>query len=159
MMTMLKKLISTTLTASATLVVLLGSSNALAAPVCTLDVGVSEAMAFSTKNIDVPKACKEFTINLKVAGTMPKAVMGHNLVISKTADLQPVVDDGNKAGLAGNYVKAKDARVVVATKVIGGGEKTTSKFKVSKLNAKDSYMFYCSFPGHSGMMKGTVKLV
>ena len=158
-MTKHKKLISATCSASAALAILFASSNALAAPVCTLDVGVTEAMAFSTKNIEVPKACKEFTINLKVAGTMPKAIMGHNLVISKTADLQPVVDEGSKAGLAGNYIKAKDARVVVATNVIGGGENTTSKFKVSKLNAKDTYMFYCSFPGHSGMMKGTVKLV
>ena len=90
---------------------------------------------------------------------MAKAVMGHNLVVSKAADQQAVVDDGNKAGLAGNYVKANDARVVVATKVIGGGENTSSKFSVSKLNAKDAYTFYCSFPGHSMIMKGTLKLV
>ena len=156
---MLKNLLTTTLTASATLAIAFASSSATASPVCTLDVGVSESMAFSTKNIDVPKACKEFTINLKVAGTMPKAIMGHNLVISKNTDMQAVVDDGNKAGLASNYVKTSDARVVVATKIVGGGEKTTSKFSVAKLNAKDAFMFYCSFPGHSAIMKGTVKLV
>ena len=158
-MTAPKKLITALLSTSVSLMLLTATTSAFAAPACAIDVGVTEAMAFSTKNIDVPKTCKEFTVNLKVAGTMPKAIMGHNFVVSKTADQQAVIDDGNKAGLAGNYVKANDARVVVATKVIGGGEKTTSKFNVSKLNAKDSYMFYCSFPGHSAIMKGTLKVV
>lgn len=158
-MTAHKKLISAFVTSSLSLVVLTASTSASAAAACSIDVGVTEAMAFSTKNIDVPKTCKDFTVNLKVAGTMAKAVMGHNLVVSKAADQQAVVDDGNKAGLAGNYVKANDARVVVATKVIGGGENTSSKFSVSKLNAKDAYTFYCSFPGHSMIMKGTLKLV
>ncbi len=159
MMTIHKTLAPTLVATAISLTALFSTTNAFAAPACVIDVGVSAAMAFSTKNIDVPKTCKDFTINLKVEGTMPKAIMGHNLVISKTADMQGVVDDGSKAGLAANYVKAKDARAVVATNIIGGGEKTTSKFSVAKMNAKDSYMFYCSFPGHSGIMKGTVKLV
>ena len=109
--------------------------------------------------IDVPKTCKDFTLNLKAAGTMPKAVMGHNIVVSKESDQKAVLEDGSKAGIASEYVKAKDARVIVATKLIGGGESTSTKFAVSKLNAKDKYTFYCSFPGHSMMMKGVLKLV
>ncbi len=126
---------------------------------CSIDVEVSAAMAYSTKNIDVPKTCKDFTVNLKVAGTMPKAVMGHNLVVSKEADQKAVLEDGSKAGLAANYVKAGDTRVLLATTIIGGGEKTSAKLVVKKLNTKDKYAFYCSFPGHAAIMKGVLKLV
>lgn len=134
------------------------SSSAQAAA-CSIDVEVSTGMAYSAKNIDVPKTCKDFTVNLKAAGTMPKAVMGHNLVVSKEADQKAVLEDGSKAGLAANYVKANDARVLLATTIIGGGEKASAKLDVKKLNAKDKYTFYCSFPGHSMMMKGVLKLV
>jgi len=143
---------------SASISAFIFSSTAQAAA-CSIDVEVSAGMVYSAKNIDVPKSCKDFTINLNVAGTMPKAVMGHNLVVSKEADQKAVLEDGSKAGLASNYVKAKDSRVLLATSIIGGGEKTSAKLDVKKLNAKDKYTFYCSFPGHSMMMKGTLKLV
>ncbi|MES2546857.1 MAG: azurin [Pseudomonadota bacterium] len=134
------------------------SSTAQAAA-CSIDVEVSTGMMYSAKNIDVPKTCKDFTVNLKAAGTMPKAVMGHNLVVSKEADQKAVLEDGSKAGLAANYVKANDPRVLLATTIIGGGEKTSAKLDVKKLNAKDKYTFYCTFPGHAMMMKGTLKLI
>lgn len=153
-----KTFISPILSSSIALVALAVSGQAFAAG-CEVNLEVTTAMAYTTKSIDVPKTCKDFTINLKADGTMPKAVMGHNVVITKTADEQAVLDDGSKAGVAGNYVKAKDARVVAATNLVGGGEATSTKFAVSKLNAKDSYVFFCSFPGHAMMMKGVLKLV
>ena len=138
---------------------LLFAAQANAAAACDLNVEVTEAMAYTVKNIDVPKTCKTFTVNLKAQGTMAKTVMGHNIVITKEADKEGVVEDGGTAGAAGNYVKAKDARVVAASNVIGGGESTSIKFKVKKLNAKEAYVFFCSFPGHSAIMKGVVNLV
>ena len=135
------------------------SSQAFAAAACNLNVEVTEAMAYTVKNIDVPKSCKAFTINLKAQGTMAKTVMGHNIVITKEADKEGVIEDGGKAGAASNYLKAKDARVVAGSSVIGGGESTSVKFKVKKLNAKDKYVFFCSFPGHGAIMKGVVNLV
>lgn len=126
---------------------------------CEITVESTDAMAFSTKNIDVSKTCKEFTINLKHVGKLSKAIMGHNLVVSKESDQKAVLEDASKAGLASDYVKAKDARVIAFTKIIGGGETATVKFAVNKLNAKDGYSFYCSFPGHVFNMKGTLKLV
>lgn len=135
------------------------ATSAHAAAACALNVEVSEQMAYSVKNIDVPKTCKSFAINLNIKGTMAKSVMGHNLVISKEADKDAVVADGIKAGLTSNYLKAKDARVIAGSTVIGGGEKTSMKFIVKKLNAKEKYVFFCSFPGHSAIMKGVVNLV
>jgi azurin len=134
------------------------SSSALAAN-CSVDVDATDAMSFSVKNIDVSKSCKEFTINLKHTGTMAKTIMGHNIVIAKAADQQGVLADASTAGPANDYVKANDSRVVAHTKLIGGGEKDTVKFPVSKLTAGQNYVFFCSFPGHATMMKGTVKLV
>jgi azurin len=126
---------------------------------CDVNVEATAAMAFNVKEIAVPKTCKEITLNLKNTGTMAKAVMGHNVVISKTSDMQAVITDGISAGLASNYVKPKDARVVGHTAVIGGGESTSVKIKLANVKATDSYSFYCSFPGHGSVMKGVFKLV
>ena len=42
---------------------------------------------------------------------------------------------------------------------MGGGETDSVTFAVTKLGAADSYTYFCSFPGHSAIMKGTLKLV
>ena len=85
--------------------------------------------------------------------------MGHNWVLTKTADVQAVAADGIPAGVANQYVKTGDTRVIAHTKVLGPGESDSVTFSVKKLTATDSYTFFCSFPGHSGIMKGTLKLV
>ena len=80
--------------------------------------------------------------------------MGHNVVVSQTADVAGVTAAGIKAGLAAGYVPKGDAKVIAATPVIGGGASTKASFPGSKLKAGGDYSFYCSFPGHSSMMKG-----
>jgi azurin len=135
------------------------SAQAYAAAACDTSIEVTAAMAYTTKAIDVPKTCKTFTVNLKAQGTMAKTVMGHNLVITKEADKEAVNTDGTTAGAASNYIKAKDTRVIAHTIVIGGGESASTKFDVKKLSAKDKYVFFCSFPGHAGIMKGVVNLI
>ncbi|MNG34643.1 Azurin [compost metagenome] len=72
--------------------------------------------------------------------------------------MQGVVTDGMAAGLDKNYVKDGDTRVIAHTKIIGSGEKDSVTFDVSKLKEGEQYMFFCSFPGHSAMMKGTLAL-
>jgi azurin len=61
---------------------------------------------------------------------------------------------GMKAGLAAGYVAKGDAKVIAATPVIGGGASTSTTFAGSKLKAGGDYTFFCSFPGHAGLMKG-----
>src|SRR5690606_9480536 len=99
-------------------------------------------------------SCKDFTVNLKHVGKFPKNAMGHNWVLTKTADVAAVNRDGASAGLAKHYVKEGDARVLAFTKIIGGGETDAVKFSTSKLTAGEDYTFFCSFPGHAGLMKG-----
>ena len=124
---------------------------------CSVDVEANDAMQFNTKEITISKSCKEFTINLKHTGQLPKAAMGHNIVITKSADMQAVETDGIAAGADKNYVKDGDERVIAHTKLVGGGESDSVKVPVDKLTGDD--VFFCSFPGHGSMMKGTVKLV
>ena len=126
---------------------------------CDVTLDATANMAYTTKDISVSKSCKEVTLTLKNTGTFAKAVMGHNLVISKKSDMQAVIDDGGVAGLAKNYVKDSDVRVVAHTPVIGGGETATIKFKTDKLDPKETYAFFCSFPGHAMVMKGVFKLI
>ena len=125
---------------------------------CATTVESNDNMQFNTKDIQVSKACKEFTITLKHTCTQPKSGMGHNIVISKAEDMDGVLKDGATAGADADYVKAGDARIVGHTKLIGGGEEASVTVDPAKL-ADGSYKFYCSFPGHGALMNGTVTLV
>ncbi len=125
---------------------------------CSVEIAGNDALQFDKANISVPQSCKEFTVKLKHSGKLPKAAMGHNWVLSKTSDMQGVATDGIAAGAAKNYVKDGDARVIAHTKVIGGGESDSVTFMSAKLKAGESYTYFCSFPGHSGIMKGTLQL-
>jgi azurin len=134
----------------------------LAGPVlattCDVEIEGNDAMQFNKSSIAVPASCKQFTVKLKHVGKLPKAAMGHNWVLSKASDSQGVAADGIPAGLDKAYVKPGDARVIAHTKVIGGGETDSVSFDVSKLKAGDSYAWFCSFPGHASIMKGTLTL-
>ena len=134
------------------------ASSQLMAAECKVDVDSTDQMSFNTKEITIDKSCKTFTVNLAHSGKLPKNVMGHNWVLSKTADMAGVATDGMGAGIDKNYLKEGDTRVIAHTKIIGGGEKDSVTFDVSKLTAGESYEFFCSFPGHNSMMKGAVVL-
>ena len=135
-------------------------ADAAAAPAagnCATTVEANDNMQFNTKDIQVSKACKEFTITLKHTGTQPKASMGHNLVIAKAEDMDGVFKDGVGAADT-DYVKPDDARVVAYTKLIGGGEEASLTLDPAKL-AGGEYKFACTFPGHGALMNGKVTLV
>lgn len=131
----------------------------LLAAECSVEVQGTDQMTFDVKEIKVSKSCKTFTVNLKHAGQLPKNVMGHNWVLSKTSDLSGIAADGIAAGVDKNYLKPDDARVIAHTKLVGGGESDSVSFDVAKLATGESYEFFCSFPGHSSLMKGAVTLV
>ena len=129
-----------------------------AASNCSTTVEANDAMQFNTQSIEVPKTCKQFTVTLKHTGKLPKAAMGHNWVLSSAADEAGVLADGGTAGLDSDYVKPNDSRVIAHTKVIGGGESAATTFKVATLKAGQPYTFFCSFPGHAALMKGTLSV-
>lgn len=126
------------------------------AATCAATVDSNDAMQFTTKSVVVPASCKTFKVTLRHVGKLPAAAMGHNFVVGKTADVSAINADGMKAGAAAGYIKAKDPRVIAASKLIGGGETTTVDIPVAKLKAGESYTFFCSFPGHAALMKGSL---
>ncbi len=125
---------------------------------CAITVVSNDMMQFDKKAISVSKSCKDFTVTLEHSGKLPKTAMGHNIVITKAADARAVATDGMSAGIDNSYVKSGDSRVIALTKVIGGGESTSVTFPVSKLSAGEKYKFFCSFPGHIGIMIGDLTL-
>ena len=125
---------------------------------CATQIEGNDAMQFNVSSITVPASCTDFKITLKHTGTMPIAAMGHNVVISKASEMMAVAAEGMGAGAANSYVKAGDARVVAFSKLVGGGETTSVSFPVSKLKDGGPYEFFCSFPGHAAMMKGSIKV-
>ncbi len=145
------------------------SKSALVAAILTINVGAAwaascetvvesnDAMKYNVSEIVVDKSCKQFTVTLKHVGKLPKNAMGHNWVLTKTADQPEVSKEGVKAGIGKDYLPAGDARVIAATKMIGGGESDSVTFDTAKLKAGEDYLFFCSFPGHVGLMKGKLK--
>ncbi len=139
-------------------VLALGAGATAHAADCSVEIEGNDAMQFNKNAISVPQSCKQFTVKLKHAGKLPKTAMGHNWVLTKTADMQGASADGMAAGAEKNYVKDGDKRVIAHTKLLGGGESDAVTFPVASLKAGEAYTYFCSFPGHSALMKGTLAL-
>jgi azurin len=127
---------------------------AMAAKTCTLNVEANDAMQYNVKELKVAADCTEVEVVLKHTGRMDARTMGHNWVLTKTADFQPLTNTAVAAGFEAGYVPKNDKRVLAATPLIGGGKSTSVKFPVSKLTRGGDYTFFCSFPGHYALMKG-----
>lgn len=125
---------------------------------CEIVIESNDAMQFNTKSIAIPSSCSDFKITMNHVGKMPVAAMGHNVVITSSGNMAGVVADGMAAGLEAGFLKPDDERVIAHTELIGGGETTSVSFPVSDLQAGESYKFFCSFPGHSALMNGTVSV-
>lgn len=130
------------------------ASLAHAAPNCTLKLKGDDKMQFDLKTATVSASCAKITVELTHTGKLAAQVMGHNVVISQTADMNAVNTAAMKAGPSAGYVPKGDPKVIAATAVVGGGASTKASFAGSKLKPGGDYTFYCSFPGHAGIMKG-----
>jgi azurin len=125
--------------------------------VCQLAISANDAMQYDKKELDVAADCSEVTLTLTHTGKLPAAAMGHNWVLVKGSDVTPVATAGMSAGLANNYLQPGDARVIAATRIVGGGESTSVTFPTSKLVKGGDYNYICTFPGHYVIMKGVLK--
>lgn len=134
---------------------LLFGAQVASADECQIAIEGNDAMAFNTKEMSVPASCKEVTITLNHTGGLPANVMGHNWVLSQSDDFMPIANAGAKAGFDNNYLPPDDARIIAATKIVGGGESDSVTLSLEGLAADQEYTFFCSFPGHWSMMKGS----
>jgi len=121
---------------------------------CAVTIEATDALNYSLKEITVDSSCETFSLTLKHVGTLPASDMGHNWVLTRTADFEGAVKDGQMSGAANNFIKPGDERVLAATKVIGGGEQTTISIDPSLLEPGGDYTFFCSFPAHFVLMRG-----
>ena len=126
---------------------------------CEQVIEGNDMLQFNLKEMKVSAACANVTVTLKHTGVMAAEIMGHNWVLSSDADFMPVATAAAGAGLKNNYVPVDDNRVLAATSIIGGGEKTSVTFSIESLSAGDAYTFFCSFPGHYAIMKGAFKVI
>lgn len=134
------------------------AGNAFAADkVCKLEITGTDAMQFDKKELAVAADCTQVELTLHHSGKLPAQAMGHNWVLAKSADVSGIASDGVGAGFAKDHIKDGDARVIAHTKIVGGGQSTSVTFPTSKLKAGESYTYFCSFPGHSSIMKGAFK--
>jgi azurin len=134
---------------------LFAAAPAEAAPkVCKLEIAGNDMMQFDKKELKVAASCTEVELVLKHTGKLPATTMGHNWVLTRSADTAAVASAAMSAGPKSGYLVPNDKRVIAHTKLIGGGQATSIKFPVSKLKKGESYTYQCTFPGHSAMMKG-----
>jgi len=129
-------------------------SRMASAEVCQLNISATDQMRFEQQTLQVDGQCTEVEVTLHNSGKLPANIMGHDWVLTKTADMASVANAGMGAGLANNYQKPGDKRIVAATAIIGGGESTTVRFSTAQLEAGASYTYFCSAPGHFSIMKG-----
>jgi azurin len=136
----------------------LGAAGPVVAKTCNLEIEGNDAMQYNKKELTVAKDCTDVKLTLKHVGKLPKASMGHDWVLTATADMQAVVTAGLTAGAAADYLPKGDARVIAATSVVGGGEVASVTFKTAALKAGTEYKYFCTFPGHAGVMNGVLAL-
>lgn len=110
----------------------------------------NDLMKFNVSEIKVNSG-KKVRLTLRHVGKLDINVMGHNLVILKEGvDLtafaaKASIERENK------YIPKNSQDIIAHTDLIGGGQLTTIEFEAP---APGIYDFLCSFPGHSGLMKG-----
>jgi len=126
--------------------------------VCKLEIAGNDLMQYDKKELKVGSDCTQIEVTLSHTGKLPAAAMGHNWVLTKTTDVSAVANDGAAAGLPNNYLKSGDSRIIASTKTIGGGQMTSVTFPASALKKGESYTYFCSFPGHNALMKGTFSI-
>jgi len=124
------------------------------ARVCAVSIDSTDQMSFSSREIKVAAECSEVDLTLRHTGRLAATAMGHNWVLTRSADYQPVAMAGMRMTLADSYLPKADKRVLAHTKVIGGGETTRVRFSTKGMQKGGDYTFFCSFPGHFAMMKG-----
>lgn len=125
---------------------------------CSLVISAGDAMQFNSTKILVRESCAIITVTLMHTGKLPASGMGHNWVLTRETDFRGVVSDGLNAGASNNFLLEGDSRVLAFTKMIGGGESTAVSFSTESIKVGEKYTFFCSYPGHWGIMKGTFML-
>lgn len=118
----------------------------------------NDSMRFSQNLIEVP-AGQKITVTLKNVGHMPKAQMGHNLIIlDRDRKPEAFMVEASFAKDSDYIPAGYEDWMIAHTKLLGPGEADTITFTAPKIPG--DYVFLCSFPGHFAVgMKGIMRVV
>jgi len=136
------------------LVIAAGVGGRARADNCQLTVLANDMIQYNARSLQVDASCKLIELTLRHVGKQDAHVIGHDWVLARTADVAALTNRGAAAGFEGGYLPADDKRIIAATKIVGGGESTTITFSTALLVPGGDYSFFCSYPGHSSMMRG-----
>lgn len=118
--------------------------------VANIVITSNDLMQYNVSEIKV-KAGQKVKLTLRHVGKLDINVMGHNVVILKQG-VVPAEFAAKAAVERDNKYIPKDSQDIIAhTDLIGAGQVTTIEFDAPEVGIYD---FLCSFPGHSGIMKG-----
>lgn len=118
-----------------------------AAPTAAVvEITANDAMKFSVTRFEVA-AGQEVKLTLRNIGTMPKAAMGHNLIVlKKDADVKAYTDAAVMAAATEYVPAAKADQVIAHTKLLG--PKQNDEITFTAPSEPGEYPFICSFPAH-----------
>jgi len=118
-------------------------------------VKASDTMKFDVTSIQA-KPGERLRIRLTAIGTMPKAVMSHNLVVLKKGTDSKVFAEKALNARDTGYIPADlKGQVLAATALIGNGE--TADVTLVAPSVPGTYEYVCTFPGHyASGMKGVL---
>lgn len=120
-----------------------------------IEIDSNDQMQFDKNAFEVVEGQK-VTLVLTHSGQLPKAAMGHNVVILMPGTNLPEFAMKCAPMAANEYLPDDEESkklIVAATKMLGGGEEDTITFTAP---AAGEYPFFCSFPGHFAMMQGVM---
>lgn len=114
----------------------------------------NDQMQYDKKAFTVESG-KKVKLTFKNIGILPKAAMGHNVVIlKKGANKVAFATAAITAGPAAGYLPAANKGDILAhTKLLGPGEEESIIFTAP---AKGIYDYICTFPGHFALMSGVM---
>ena len=121
---------------------------------CQLNVEANDMIQFNARALQVDVGCSEVQLTLHHVGRMEAHVLGHDWVLARSADVAGIASAGIAAGFDKGYLPTGDKRILAATRIVGGGESTTISFSTANLVPGGDYSFFCSYPGHTSMMRG-----
>ncbi len=114
----------------------------------------NDQMQYDKKAFTVESG-KKVKLSFKNVGKLPKAAMGHNVVIlKKGVNKVGFATAAITAGPAADYLPAdKKSETLAHTKMLGPGEEHSVVFTAP---APGKYDYICTFPGHFALMNGVM---
>lgn len=131
-----------------------GAGRVARADDCQLTILANDMIQYNARTLHVDAGCPQVELTLRHVGKQEAHVLGHNWVLARTADVAALASAGSSAGFGSGYLPAGDPRIIAATKIVGGGESTTATISMSRLAVGGDYTYFCSYPGHTSMMRG-----